>query len=183
MPLNQFRSQFLIWDKAHKEIYEKVEANAGDSNGRKLVVQVVNDGVVEDLTGSSLNLSWRHEKNNTNGLDNFTMISESRAEFEIYYKMEMLSNVPSVRASLQLTDSTGIVETNPFDIHIQKSNVDNDAVQSSNSFTALAEALQKVQTLERTDGTIQLAELEDNSVGRDTLTVDFANNGRIFYRG
>ena len=140
--LNEFRSQKITWDKANNNVYEKIEAHAGDSNGRKLVVQVINSGVVEDLTGASLSLAWKGWDNV--GLDAFTDVDLEKGLFEIYYTTEMLANVGILKASLVLVDSKGRIESKSFDIHVNKSNVDDEAVQSENSFTALTEALVKV---------------------------------------
>ena len=46
MTLSEFRTKELVWDKATKQIYEPLEANSGDSNGRKLEVQVLDGGVI-----------------------------------------------------------------------------------------------------------------------------------------
>ena len=140
--LNEFRSQKIIWDIANREVYEKIEAHEGDSNGRKLIVQVINANVVENLTGANLSLAWRLGE--SEGLDAFRDVDISKGIFEIYYTTEMLSNVGTVKASLVLVDTKGRIESKPFDIKIYKSNVDDDAVQSSNSFTALTQALVKV---------------------------------------
>ena len=140
--LNEFRSQRIIWDKANNNVYEKIEAHAGDTNGRKLVVQVINSGVVEDLTGASLSLAWKGRDNV--GLDAFTDVDLEKGLFEIYYTTEMLTNVGILKASLVLIDVNGRIESKSFDIHVNKSNVDDEAVQSENSFTALTEALVKV---------------------------------------
>ena len=145
--LQEFRSQKIIWDKAKTTFYEPVQASSGDSNGRKLIVKVLNNGVEENLTGATLSLSW-HSKTDTNGLDAFTPIDISKGEFEIYYTTGMLSNFGKLSASLVLTDASGVIESLPFIITVHKSNVDAEAVQSDNSFTALTQALVQVGNLE-----------------------------------
>ena len=148
--LQEFRSQKLIWDKAKTTFYEPVQANSGDSNGRKLVVKILNNGVEEDLTGSTLSLSWQTRKGDFDGLDVFTPIDITKGEFEIYYTTGMLSNFGKLSASLVLTDAGGVIESLPFVITVHKSNVDSEAVQSDNSFTALTQALVDVNNLEAT---------------------------------
>ena len=44
----------ILWDRAGKKLFEKPEARTG----RIMRVQVTNRGVVEDLTGYTLNLGW-----------------------------------------------------------------------------------------------------------------------------
>ena len=141
MTLNKFRTKELIWDKAGKRIYESIEANSGDSNGRKLVVQVLDGGVIADLSGAQLYLSWKTNTNSHKGLDAFKAVDLSNGIFEIAYTTEMLSNVGKLSASLVLIDKVGRVESNLFTITVSRSNVDDESVQSEDSFTALTEAL------------------------------------------
>ena len=153
MALDNFRTQKIIWDKANKKIFEAIEANAGDSNGRKLVVQVFNQETTESLSGTTLSLGWK-SRTGTKGLDAFDVVDASKGIFEIYYTTEMLSNIGNLEASLILIDSTGRIESGTFTISVRPSTVDDEAVESENSFTALTEALVKVNDFES-----QLAQL------------------------
>lgn len=148
MVLNEFKTQQITWDKATKQFYEKVEANSGDTNGRKLNVQIINNSLVENLTGVKLNLAWRTKNNKNYGLDAFKVIDATKGIFEIYYTTEMLSNVGKLKASLVMIDSVGRTESDEFDIDVKPSVVNDGAVQSENSFTALTEALVSVTDLE-----------------------------------
>ena len=145
--LENFRSQKIIWDRANKKIFEKIEANSGDSNGRKLVVQVIDQGVTEGLSGTTLSLGWK-SRNGAKGLDAFNLVDASKGIFEIYYTTEMLSNIGNIEASLILIDSTSRIESSTFTISVRPSTVDDESVESENSFTALTEALVKVNDLE-----------------------------------
>ena len=60
----------------------------------------------------------------------------------------MLSNIWNIEASLILIDSTGRIESSTFTISVTPSTVDDESVESENSFTALTEALVKVNDLE-----------------------------------
>lgn len=144
MVLNEFKTQQITWDKATKQFHEKIEANSGDTNGRKLKVQIINNSLVENLTGVTLNLAWRTKDNSNFGLDVFKVIDATKGIFEILYTTEMLSNVKKLKASLVMIDSTGRTESNEFDIDVKPSVVNDGSVQSQNSFTALTSALVKV---------------------------------------
>lgn len=141
--LENFRAQKIIWDRANKKIFEKIEANSGDSNGRKLVVQVINQEATENLSGTTLSLGWKC-RNGAKGLDAFDVVDASKGIFEIYYTTEMLSNIGNIEASLILIDSTSRIESSTFTISVRPSTVDDESVESENSFTALTEALVKV---------------------------------------
>lgn len=143
--LDEFRrANDFIWDRANGIVFDDVIVNQGDANGRKMRVQVVNRGAIENLTGAGLNLAWQAP--NGYGLDHFMAINAEQGIFEIAFRTGMLSNVGRINASLQLVLpwQGGIVESRPFIISNQKSVVAKNAIESNNSFTALDEALSKV---------------------------------------
>lgn len=132
----------VLWDRAGKELYEKPEARAG----RKMRVRVTNKGLVEDLTGYTLNLGWKSRIDETKfGLDAFTAVDITKGIFEIAYTSGMLTNIGTLVGTLQLVPSVGnATESNNFMITVKKSAVDAAAVQSETSFTALTSALVSV---------------------------------------
>lgn len=178
--LNDFRTERIVWDKADASVHKRITANSGDTNGRKMEVQVLNCGVAEDLTGATLNLSWRTKDGVNHGLDAFDVIDATNGLFEIYYTTGMLTNESTLRTSLVLVDSVGRIESNPFVITVLASNVDDGAVQSENSFTALTDALVRVEGLE--DG--YAPQLQEVTAQLDQTTksfnsVEFANSNEI----
>lgn len=140
----------VLWDRVGKELYEKPDARAG----RKMRVRVVNRGVVEDLTGYTLNLGWRNAKDETKfGLDAFTAVDITKGIFEIAYTSGMLSNYGVLIGTLQLVPSTGgAIESNNFMITVKRSGVDAEAIQSESSFQALEIALVQVNGWNATIG-------------------------------
>lgn len=141
MGLNNFRTEQLIWDRVNSHIAYSLETNSGDSNGRKLRVQILDGGVVTALAGVTLSLAWKTGNEKNSGLDAFKVVDAALGIFEIYYTTEMLSNIGKLRASLVLVDSTGRMESDTFPIVVKPTLVDDNAVQGENSFTALTEAL------------------------------------------
>ena len=129
----------ILWDRAGKELYEKPEARTG----RIMRVQVTNRGVVEDLTGYTLNLGWKSTVDKTKfGLDAFEAVGITKGIFELEYTSGMLTNIGTLKATLQLVPVAGnTVESDNFVITVTKSAVDAEAIQSETSFTALAMAL------------------------------------------
>lgn len=133
----------ILWDRAGKELYEKPEARAG----RKMRVRVTNRGVIEDLTGFTLNLGWTSTKDETKfGLDAFDVVDATKGLYELDYTSGMLTNIGTLKAALQLVPMVGnTVESNNFVITVSRSAVDAEAIQSETSFTALTSALVEVQ--------------------------------------
>ena len=160
--LNEFRETAITWDKANRKIYESLRVSAGDNKGRKLSVQLVNDGVIEDLSGASLSLFWETKDKAHKGLDAFTAVDATKGEFEIYYTTGMLSNEGTLNANLVLVDASGRIVSEPFKITVFKG-IDDDAIQSSDSFTALTEALIDINDLEQNYAP-RLSTLEQNDV-------------------
>ena len=160
--LDKFRETAITWDKANRKVYEPLRVSAGDNKGRKLTVQLVNDGVVEDLTGASLSLFWETRDKTNKGLDAFTSVDATKGEFEIYYTTGMLSNEGTLNANLVLVDTSGRVVSEPFKITVFKG-IDDEAIQSSDSFTALTEALIDIGDLEQNYAP-RLSTLEQNDV-------------------
>lgn len=170
--LDEFRSTSIAWDKATRRIYSPVTANESDSNGRKLNIQVVNSGQVENLTGATLHLYWETKDKAQYGLDAFTASDISKGEFEIFYTTGMLSNVGELNATLVLVDNTGKVVSDWFKITVARG-IDNDAIQSENSFSSLTQALIDISNLEQ-NYTPRLndltAQLQQNTIEKPSIT-------------
>ena len=167
--LDQFRAQKIEWNRANNQIYDRVEANSGDSNGRTLFVQILNGGMVEDLTGAVLSLAWN--KGAMQGLEAFDEVNAKKGQFRLFYPTGMLVNHGVLQASLVLVDVTGRIESKPFDIIVHKGTVDDEAVESDNKFTALTTALIRVSQVQAEfDGLYA-----DKSLMMDTLKVEKSN--------
>ena len=196
--LNEFRSTSITWDKATRRIYSPITANESDSNGRKLNIQVVNSGQVENLTGATLHLYWETKDKTQHGLDAFAASDISKGEFEIFYTTAMLSNVGELNATLVLVDSTGKVVSDWFKITVARG-INEGAIESENSFSSLTQALIDISNLEQNyaprlnDLTAQLQQTEQslNAQLAQTVTVsnvkeyptiqEAFNNGGIVY--
>lgn len=146
--LDEFRSTNITWDKATSRIYSPVTANASDENGRKLNIQVVNSGQVENLTGATLHLYWETKDKVHYGLDAFDASDISKGEFELFYTRGMLSNVGELNATLVLVDSTGKVVSDWFKITVTRG-INEGAIESENSFSSLTQALIDISNLEQ----------------------------------
>lgn len=171
--LDNFRKIDVTWDKASRKIYELIKTASSDENGRKLVVQVLDGGQVEDLSGTSLHLYWETANEKNKGLDAFEEVDASKGIFQIYFTTEMASNVGTLTAHLHLVDDQGTVTSEPFKISVFKG-VDNDTVESSNSFSSLTKILIEARNLEENYAP-QLAELKEND---ESITAQLAQTAQ-----
>ncbi len=163
MTLENFRAVNLKVDRANGSFLSDQFAKVGDYNGRRLVVQLSNAGVVGDLTGVDVNLGWQHDSLKNTGLDPFEPVVLSQGIFEIYYPKEML-NEGNVTALIQIIENDHITETKNFKIKVEKSVIDEDTIVSENSFTVLQDAL---LTVNRYDS--RIANVENSKVDKSTF--------------
>lgn len=146
--LKEFRTQRIIWDTANSRLFDPIQTSGGDQNGRRLEVQILNNGEVEDLTGTDLYLAWQTRNKSHSGLEPFDALDASKGIFELYYPTGMLVNEGALRGGLVLIDSDGRLVSREFTIQVDRNIVDDEAAESSNEFTALTEALVKINDLE-----------------------------------
>ena len=133
----------IIWDQVGKTFFENPEAKPG----RIMRVQVVNAGIVEDLTGYTLNLGWTSVRDPSKfGLDAFDDVDITKGIFEIEYTSGMLTNIGPLNASLQLVPpgEGRPVESNNFKLTVKNSAINPAAIQGETSFSTLENALVEV---------------------------------------
>ncbi|WP_373752383.1 BppU family phage baseplate upper protein [Jeotgalibaca porci] len=170
MVLERFRQEDLQWDVANKTFYKKQIANTSDQRGRSLQVQILENGSLVDVSGLSLSLSWQTKDKKHVGLDEFSVSSAEAGIFKIYYTTGMLSNMGELDANLVLIGQDFRLVSRTFEIEVE-SGINEGAIQSSDSFSTLQNALNKVVRI--IDGTENVAVLENGSV--DTMALaDFA---------
>ena len=133
----------IIWDQVGKTFFENPEAKPG----RIMRVQVVNAGIIEDLTGYTLNLGWTSVRDPSKfGLDAFDDVDITKGSFEIEYTSGMLTNIGPLNASLQLVPpgEGRPIESNNFKLTVKNSAINPEAIQGETSFKALENALVEV---------------------------------------
>lgn len=133
----------IIWDQVGKTFFENPEAKPG----RIMRVQVVNAGIIEDLTGYTLNLGWTSVRHPSKfGLDAFDDVDITKGIFEIEYTSGMLTNIGPLNAALQLVPpgEGRPVESNNFKLTVKNSAINPAAIQGETSFSTLENALVEV---------------------------------------
>lgn len=130
----------IVWDRVGKKIFE----NPHVKQGRKMRVQITNAGMVEDLSGYTLALGWKHTVSGVDGLDVFEDDSEANVGiFEMAYTENLMTNLGNLKASLVLTNVEDMVvaESNDFYVKVDDSPFGANAEQGVGSYTRLAQIL------------------------------------------
>lgn len=146
---DEFYYQPIRIDAINTRVFADIVAKEGDANGRGLLLTLTENGLMKDTTGIALNLKWEHTSVGNQGLDNFEAVDPSKGLYKITYPTEML-NRGTVRAFIQIIDSGKLVGTRNIGITVDRGVGDDTAIASSDSFTALAQALIDVNNLEST---------------------------------
>ena len=146
---DSFYYQELRIDTINTRVYADLIAKEGDANGRGLLLTLTENGLMKDTTGITLNLKWEHTSAGNQGLDNFEVVDLSKGLYKITYPTEML-NRGKVRAFIQIVDGGKLAGTRNIEITVDRGVGDDTAIASSDSFSALAQALIDVNNLEST---------------------------------
>lgn len=143
MALDNMRSVDVRIDKANDYLVTKLLSKQGDYNGRELIVQITNGGVVENQATTQMNLGWRHLKYGNSGLDPFQLIDAEKGLFGITYSEEML-RTGDVLCTVQIIQGGKLTETRNFNLEVEESPINKKLMVTQDSFKALEKALTQV---------------------------------------
>lgn len=134
-------------DKANQRFLDYQNAKVGDVNGRELLVQITNNGVVEDQTGTTLKLNWQHENGNQDST-NFKAVDIKTGKYSLYYPKEMLYK-GSVDASVEINSNGQITHTMNFKIIVHADVFNGEAGTVNGVFISLADVNKKLDDREK----------------------------------
>ena len=134
-------------DKANQRFLDYQNAKVGDVNGRELLVQITNNGVVEDQTGTTLKLNWQHENGNQDST-NFKAVDIKTGKYSLYYPKEMLYK-GTVDASVEINSNGQITHTMNFKIIVHADVFDGEAGTVNGVFISLADVNKKLDDREK----------------------------------
>ena len=146
---DSFYYQPIRIDTINTRVFADIVAKEGDANGRGLILTLTENGLMKDTTGIALNLKWEHTSVGNQGLDSFEAVDLSKGLYKITYPTEML-NRGKIRAFIQIIDSGKLAGTRNIEVTVDRDVGDDTAIASSDSFSALAQALIDVNNLEST---------------------------------
>jgi len=148
-------------DKANQRFLDYQNAKAGDVNGRELLVQITNNGVVEDQTGTTLKLNWQHENGNQ-GATNFDVVDIKAGKYSLYYPSEMLYK-GMVDANVEINSNGQITNTMNFKIIVHADVFNGEAGMVDGVFISLADVNKKLDDREK-----EYAELKERQTSVET---------------
>lgn len=148
MAIDKFRRTDVVLDKANSYILDEQFGKVGDIKGRDLVVQITNDGVIQDQSGIKLVLAWTHNQVKNTGIEPFEELNVQQGIFKVTYPAEMM-NEGTVTANIGVVQENGTTFTRNFTLRVEKNAGNADAAITSDSWTVLVEALEKVNEAEQ----------------------------------
>lgn len=143
MTLDKFRRIDLRLDKAYGYIPDNQFAKQGDYNGVELVVQLADNGVVKDQSGTQLLFKWGHNQRKNSGQKYFEALDLSQGVFKVTYPTQMLFE-GTVTATIHIIQDGDIIPTRNFTLRVEKDPTNDNLVVAENDFSVLQEALLQV---------------------------------------
>lgn len=120
MALDEFKTDKILIAHANEKITKTFMAKMGDDSGRKLELQITNEGEIVDLTGYRVYLMWSHESGNHKGIEQFTASDATNGLFELEYPPTMLNHAGMLHAYVQILNSANdVINTLTFRIYVQ----------------------------------------------------------------
>lgn len=147
MALENFKKTSMRIDKANQRFLDYQNAKVGDVNGRELFVQITNNGVVEDQTGTTLKLNWQHENGNQDSTS-FNAVDIKTGKYSLYYPKEMLYK-GTVDASVEINSNGQITNTMNFKIIVHADVFNGEAGTVNGVFISLADVNKKLDDREK----------------------------------
>ena len=147
MALDNFKKTSMRIDKANQRFLDYQNAKVGDVNGRELLVQITNNGVVEDQTGTTLKLNWQHENGNQGSTD-FKAVDIKTGKYSLYYPKQMLYK-GTVDASVEINSNGQITNTMNFKIIVHADVFNGEAGTVNGVFISLADVNKKLDDREK----------------------------------
>lgn len=114
-----------------------------DNTGRGALVTLTAAGMVIAPTGETVTL-WAKKPD---GMVSYLPCTVADGKIKADFTNQMLAIAGSVQVELQMVDGENNITTPIFTVEVHPSNIDDDAVESQNEFTALVKALQEVEEL------------------------------------
>ena len=197
---DSFYYQPVQIDTINTRVNADLFAKEGDADGRGMVVQITENGIIKDTTGITLRLQWSHISVGTSGFTDFEIVDATKGLYKLKYPTSMLHR-GRVEAFIRITDNGILSGTRNLMITVERMVGSDETIEASDDFSALQTALTKLSAWESTirgkadkteveverkriDNLIALPEgattndarLEDIKIGADGIIYDSPGN-------
>ena len=197
---DSFYYQPVQIDTINTRVNADLFAKEGDANGRGMVVQITENGIIKDTTGITLRLQWSHISVGTSGFTDFEIVDATKGLYKLKYPTSMLHR-GRVEAFIRITDNGILSGTRNLMITVERMVGSDETIEAADDFSALQSALTKLSIWESTisgkadkteveverrriDNLIALPEgattndarLEDIKIGADGIIYDSPGN-------
>ena len=197
---DSFYYQPVQIDTINTRVNADLFAKEGDANGRGMVVQITENGIIKDTTGITLRLQWSHLSVVASGFKEFEVVDATKGLYKVQYPTSMLHR-GRVEAFIRIADNDILSGTRNLLITVERMVGSDETIEAADDFSALQSALTKLRIWESTisgkadkteveverkriDNLIALpggattndARLEDIKIGADGIIYDSPGN-------
>ena len=170
---DSFYYQPVQIDTINTRVNADLFAKEGDANGRGMVVQITENGIIKDTTGITLRLQWSHISVGTSGFTEFEVVDATKGLYKLQYPTSMLHR-GNVEAFIRITDNDRLSGTRNLLITVERMVGSDEAIAADDDYTALQTALTRLSIWEAAiSGKVDTWEAEMEATKQlyiDTLT-------------
>ena len=146
---DSFYYQPVQIDTINTRVNADLFAKEGDANGRGMVVQITENGIIKDTTGINLRLQWSHISVGTSGFTEFEVVDATKGLYKLHYPTSMLHR-GKVEAFIRITDNGRLSGTRNLLITVERMVGSDEAIAAADDYTALQTALTRLSVWEGT---------------------------------
>ena len=146
---DSFYYQPVQIDTIYTRVNADLFAKEGDANGRGMVVQITENGIIKDTTGITLRLQWSHISVGVSGFTDFEVVDATKGLYKVKYPTSMLHR-GRVEAFIRITDNGILSGTRNLLITVERMVGSDETIEAADDFSALQSALTKLSTFEAT---------------------------------
>ena len=137
---DSFYYQPVQIDTINTRVNADLFAKEGDANGRGMVVQITENGIIKDTTGITLRLQWSHISVGVSGFTEFEVVDATKGLYKLVYPTSMLHR-GRVEAFIRITDNGILSGTRNLMITVERMVGSDETIEASDDFSALQAAL------------------------------------------
>lgn len=147
-----------------KKIHTKLKAKQGDSKSRYILVNLISNSTYYDLSDCAVDI-YGIKKDKTIFFNHATVTNAKQGQFEVELTTQALAVPGEVEIQILILGTNDEkLTTFSFFIDVKKTIIDDAAIESTNEFTALTEALSSVQNI---DNRFREVDEQFNTIGSE----------------